>query len=205
MRIDDLTIVLFYESPEAGAWSLLALGDHCGVIAANDLDPEAFYDVAGSMRCYSDRIMCFLNTGAAGELRHYVHFLIESLVSLTGGELAAEFPEVSVGADFFGQKDVLAGLFQENQTRILLQNTDSSDIVLSYLDFKGDAPEARLSPYFQHLRIDRYVWQTAASTALDEYIRVAEERLGSAGGDRLRNLVNRWKKHRSVLSRACDW
>jgi hypothetical protein len=200
MRVSELAIALFYDSSDAGTWSLLALSDHRGVISPNDLHPKAFYAAAGSLRCYSERIMCFLSTGAAGELVQYVRFLIESLVSLTGADLAAEFPDVSSGADFFGEKDVLAGLFQENQTLLLAQDAGKSDLMLSFLAPDGTAPKTRLSPYFRQVMIDKRIWQTAACAAIDEYVYVAEERLAAGSSSELSSLVGRWKRYRSVLT-----
>jgi hypothetical protein len=200
MRINELSVALFYDSPAAGSWSLLALAEHRGVIAPDDLAPRAFSAVAGSLRCFSDRIMLFLDTGRAGELTQYVNFLLESLAALSGRDWSKEFPELSLDASFFDEAHVLAGLFQEDQTRLLLRDAGSSDASFSFLAPDGSAPETRLSPYFRNLVIDKRVWQGAAGLALDEYFRVAEERVAGANSEPLASLVNRWKKHRSVLT-----
>ncbi|MDW8243025.1 MAG: hypothetical protein RMJ88_07410 [Thermogemmata sp.] len=198
----ELAIALFYDSEEAGTWSLLALKSHRGVISPNDLHPQAFLAADGSLRCYSDRIMCFLNTGAVGEPVRCVYFLLESLISLADTPLASEFPEVSSDTEFFGEKDVLAALFQENQTRLVVQDAGKTDLMLSYLNAEGNAPETRLSPYFRHVIIDKRIWQAAACIAIDEYICVAEERLAEGICSKLSSLVDRWKKHRSALTKS---
>jgi len=129
MHVTELSIALTYESEGLGASSLLQLAEHRGVIAPEDLDPQTFYAAAGSIRCFSQRIMCFLDTGA-----------------------------------------------------------------------DGSAPNERLSPYFRRPAINEDVWRAAAGVAIDEYVRVAEERLADGQCEALSNFVGSWTKHRAALT-----
>lgn len=199
MQIESLTIALFYEHPEAGTWSLLDLVKHRGVIDPDDLDSKAFFKASGAIRMYCYRFKCFLQTGAAGDLRSYVNFLIESLVSLGDSNISSFFTGVSIGTPFFDYKDVIAGLLQENQTMIVLQN-DNDALLLSYLDPDQCAPEHRLSPYFRNVRIDKKSWRMAAIEALDEYFCVAEEQLQYGNYIELQNLVFSWRTFRKISS-----
>jgi hypothetical protein len=198
MHVDSLTIALFYEHPEAGTWSLRDLSEHRGVIGPADLKAGAFFNASGAIRLYCDRFKCFLQTGAAGDLRTYVAFLIESLLPSIGPQSAALFPGIVAGAPFFDYEDVIAGIYQENQTTIVLQDA-GSEVRLSYLDPKRAAPEHRLSPYFRDLRIAKSTWQVAAVEGLDEYIRVAEERLRFGADAAMERLVSSWRAVRGSL------
>lgn len=102
------------------------------------------------------------------------------------------FKGLSVGTSFLDYENVVAGLFQENQTMLVLQDSGSS-YDLSYLDPNRSAPEHRLSPYFVNLRIDKKAWKVAAVEALDEYFLVAEERLTFGKNASLLNLVSSWR------------
>lgn len=198
MSLKNLSIALFYEHPEAGTWSLLDLCQHKGIIAPDDLEPGAFLNAYGAIRMYCDRFMCFLQTGAAGDLRSYSNFLLESLVSSSGQDVATMFQGLSVGTPFLDYENVVAGLVQENQTILVLQDSGSS-YDLSYLDPNRSAPEHRLSPYFVNLRIDKKAWKVAAVEALDEYFLVAEERLRFGKNATLLNLVSSWRSCRDFF------
>lgn len=198
MRLESLDIALFYEHPDAGTWSLLDLREHRGVIHPDDLEPEAFLKASGAINMYCDRFKRFLHTGAAGDMRSYVNFLIESLISPADRHLAARFPGISVGDPFFDYERVAAGLFQEDQTILLLQDR-GHEFELSYLDPNGDAPEHRLSPYFRNVRIHKQIWRLAAAEALDEYFSVAEERLRSGTSAILQPFIASWRSYRHML------
>lgn len=198
MQVESLTIALVYAHRYAGTWSLLDLREHRGVIAPEDLEPAAFLNACGAMRMYDHRFKCFLNTSAAGDLRSYVNFLIESLVSQGDASDARMFADVSIGDPFFDFKDVVAGLFQENQTTIILQ--DSGDgLRLSYLNSQREAPESRLSPYFCDLKITRKMWRMAAMEALEEYFCVTEELLQNGRNDDLERFVSSWRSYRNIF------
>jgi hypothetical protein len=198
MRLETLTVALFYEHRDAGTWSLLDLSRHRGIIDPSDLEPGSFLKASGAIRMYSDRFKCFLRTGAAGDLRSYVNFLVESLVSDVESNVSIKFPGISPGVSFFDYQSVVSGLFQENQTTILLQDR-GNEFEISYLDSNGDAPEFRLSPYFREVRIVKSVWRAAAVEALDEYCSVAEERLLFGKNAELQDLVTAWRSSRDAL------
>jgi hypothetical protein len=164
------------------------------VIDPDDCSSDAFFNKArGGIRFYCDRFKCFLEAGGACELRWYVNFLLESLISVTDPNLFKAFPEANAA-----ERQFIARLFQDDQTRIELVDA-GKDISISYLNREGNAPDYRLSPYFKDVLVPKTVWKDAAIEALDEYFSVAEERLESNHQSKLHDLVARWKRNRPAL------
>ena len=94
--------------------------------------------------------------------------------------------------------EVVAALFQDNQTRIVLQDA-GADVSISYLDQDGDAPKDRLSPYFRDATVNKKTWESAAIEALDEYFSVAGQSLRSKDQSKLHDLTVRWHRHRASI------
>lgn len=171
--MNDLTIALFYLGDEADRWSLHDLSRGRGVIDPDDLLPAPFGEAQGGISLYLDRILCFLDSTAAGDLLSYVHFLIGGLASLSDRSIDPELERFRSEPDFMGLRNVVGELFHIDGSLLVLQ-TQAGSLRLSYLDPKRDAPETRLSPYFRDFPLARDAWIEASRCALDEYFEVVE-------------------------------
>lgn len=184
-------IALYYAHETAGIWSLSTLAEHRGVIHFDDLPPEAFYNALGAIRFYHDRYHCFLETGEAGEVVSYVYFLMETSIRLLGDRAPEDLQWLAPPREIPGFDTVLSALHQEDGSRIVLQSA-GDDILISFLDANGNAPEIRLSPYFRNYRVRAEQWQRSAVQALDEYFSVARERLDEGRSESLEKLYRHW-------------
>ncbi|HYF63882.1 MAG TPA: hypothetical protein VD886_13765 [Herpetosiphonaceae bacterium] len=198
--LTGFSIALFYADETAGTWSLRDLAAHRGVIAPEHVGSDGFTDAAGMLAFYHDRFHCFLQVGAGDDVLSYVHFLLESLVSLSRAQLPAAAEKLRPEASFMGHDQVVASLFQSDQTLVLVQDA-GDDLTLAYLNPAGEAPEYRLSPYFQHISVAKAAWRAAAIEALDEYFQVANEQaaLGKQRPTRLAGVIDLWNQARPAL------
>lgn len=171
--MNDLTIALFYIGDEADRWSLLDLGRGDGVIDPDDLTPASFGDAQGGISLYLDRIQCFLDSHAAGDLLSYVHFLLGSLAALSERAAGPALERLRPESDFMGLFDVVGALYHLDGSILVLQK-QSGSLRLSYLDPRREAPERRLSPYFRAYPLARNAWIQASLDALDEYFQIVE-------------------------------
>jgi hypothetical protein len=197
--VTELSISLFYSHPEVGTSYLFHLARGEGVIAPDDLGPDAFRAASGGLRIAERRIYTLLETDAAGDLYSYVAFLLQALVGLSDADLPPELERFRSDGTFMGHEHVVAELLGEDESQLLLQRSDGG-LALSYLDASGDAPATRLSPYFSAVHLDRDAFVREAAVALDEYFAVARERTRSAPHHELGKRAAHWKAHRARLT-----
>jgi len=188
--IERLDIQLVYRDPSRWRWTLQSLTTGTGYLDPADMDAAAFLDAAGGIRIFADRLFCFLDTEAAGELSSYVAFLMSSVVGLAAGVTSPVLERYRPGA---GEPGVLARLHQEDRTQLVLR--DAADgVELDFLDRAGAAPEVRGSPHFQGMAVVRSAWHEAARQALAEYLSIAHHRIreSARAPEALTDLVAAW-------------
>jgi len=144
--------------------------------------------------------MCFLDTGAAWNLIEYVRFLIGSVVALAEPDLRHEFRMDFSGGEIFMERVVVASLFQDDASKIVLHDLGNCDVSLSFLAPRANVQESRHNPFFTDVIIEKRVWHAAACLAIDVYMCVAEKILVEGSSNQLGALVGRWKKHRLTLT-----
>jgi hypothetical protein len=198
--LTGFSIALFYADETAGTWSLRDLAAHHGVLAPEHVGSDGFTEAVGMLALYHDRFHCFLQAGAGDDLLSYVYFLLESLVALSQAPLPPPVEKLRPEASFMGHERVVASLFQSDQTLVLIQDAGAA-LTVAYLNPAGEAPEYRLSPYFQAISVAKAAWRAAAIEALDEYFQVANEQaaLGRQRPARLSSVVELWQQARPLL------
>ncbi len=204
--MNDLTIALFYIGDEADRWSLLDLGRGDGVIDPDDLAPASFGEAQGGISLYLDRVQCFLDSHAGGDLLSYVHFLLGSLAALSEQASEPALERLRPESDFMGFSEVAGALYHLDGSILVLQKQDGS-LRLSYLDPRLEAPEQRLSPYFRAYPLARGAWIQASLEALDEYFQIVERilQVSEESDDDplgLADLADLWQRARPGLDQS---
>lgn len=200
MRVHPLTIKLYYDHPTAGAWSVEDLSRFKGVIAVEDLNQEAFFKADGALAMFHDRLFRFLHTDGAIDLFSYVYFLLSSLVGLTEVTLPEELERHRYELQILGREEVVGYLGQNDHTHLFLQRR-GDELLLSYLDEHGQAPNHRESPFFEGLVLQRDEFCAEATLNLDVWVKVVNDmaRWGPLYGDAQR-IITLWRQHRALLT-----
>jgi len=198
--LTSFSISLHYRHQSAGSTSIYDLARHQGYIDADYLDPDRFFEAPGILRMDHDRYHCFLWYEAGAELSRYAYFLMGSLAALAKETMMpASFTRLAPDSSSMGYENVAGLLVGEDLTRLLIRN-HGENLSLSFLDPDGAAPEHRLSPYFNDIKIPRDMWLAASVEALDEYCVVAAECLGNTESGPLYELVNLWRRVRDLVA-----
>ena len=113
--------------------------------------------------------------------------------------MPASFTSLAPDSSSMGYENVAGLLVGEDLTRLLIRD-HGENLSLSFLDPDSTAPEHRLSPYFNDIRIPRDMWRAASVEALDEYCVVAAECLGKTENGPLCELVNLWRSVRELVA-----
>lgn len=171
--IERLDIHLVYRDPSRWRWTLQSLTTGTGYLDPADMDATAFFKAGGGIRLFADRLFCFLDTEASGDLFSYVDFLMTSVVGLSQGATSSRLDRYRHGA---GEAGIVARLHQEDRSQLVLRDTGAV-VELDFLDGTGEAPEVRGSPHFKRVAIVRSAWWAAARQALAEYVSVVQQRI----------------------------
>lgn len=197
MLASPLTISLVYLDPYGGQSTLRELAANRGVIAAEDLSPDAFFAAQGGLRLSHSRFHVFLFTSAAGELYEYVAFLLGALAKLAPG--TGPLDRFACDDSYGGHDAVVGVLVQEDQSTLVVARGESGRLRLSFLDPDGAAPSEPESPYFDGdaVELDEAEWRKATVDALDAYFAVAKARLGRTRAGPLADLLDAWRTDRA--------
>lgn len=171
--IERLDIHLVYRDPSRWRWTLQSLTMGTGYLDPADMDATAFFNAGGGIRLFADRLFCFLDTEASGDLFSYVDFLMTSVVGLSQGAVSSRLERYRHGP---GEPGVVARLHQEDRSQLVLREAGAV-VELDFLDGTGEAPEGRGSLYFKRVAIVRAAWRAAARQALAEYVSVVQSRI----------------------------
>lgn len=174
MRVSDLSTALYYVDDQAGSWSLHDLCRNAGVINPAHLDARGFAGASGGLRLFESRFFCFLDTQGRTDLFTSAWFLLESVASLARGSLAEELASFHPGHD-----GGLAAILHHEDSSSLRVEDHGDTLQLSFLDENEQAPDVRLSPYFDGVTISREAWLAQALVALGEYARIVRRTAGT--------------------------
>ncbi|MCK6523176.1 hypothetical protein L6R49_17275 [Myxococcota bacterium] len=200
MRIRPLTIKLYYDHPTAGAWSVEDLSRFKGVIAVEDMNQAAFCQAYGVLAMFHNRVFKFLYTDGAIDQFSYAHFLLSSLVGLTDVTLPEELERLRYGPQLNGRDEVVGFLGQNDRTQLFLQRR-GDELLLSYLDEHGQAPDDRESPFFEGFVLQRDEFRDEATLNLDAWVKVVND-LAQWGplDSEAQRIVTLWRQHRALLT-----